>query len=74
MLLTLIWPFVSVLRFFPLFEMASAVFLLVTVWEYLLESRSAVLLPLAGLLVLTGASGLAVICSHEGQEPLTAGG
>jgi methyl-accepting chemotaxis protein len=58
--LTMMLPFTLVLRLFPLFEMASVVFLILATWEYLLESRSIVLLPVVGLLMLVGMASLAI--------------
>jgi methyl-accepting chemotaxis protein len=59
-LLTMVLPFALVLRLFPLFETAAVVFLLLAAWEYLQGSRSLVLLPLGGLLLLIALAGLAV--------------
>jgi methyl-accepting chemotaxis protein len=59
-LLTMVLPFTLVLRLFPLFEMASVVFLVLATWEYLLESSSAVLLPVVGMLMLAGMAGLVI--------------
>ncbi len=59
-LLTLVLPFVTALRVFPLFELMSASFLLLTAWGYLLEHRSSKLAPFVVFLVAAGAAGLVV--------------
>ncbi len=59
-LLTLILPFVTSLRLFPLFELLSVCFLLLAVWEYLLENRSTKLVPFVAILAVVGAAGLVV--------------
>jgi methyl-accepting chemotaxis protein len=57
-LLTLMLPFVAMLRLFPLFELLSVSFLLLAAWEYLLEGRSSRLVPFVVFLVGAGAAGL----------------
>ena len=59
-LLTLLLPFVTALRIFPVFELLSASFLLLAVWGYLLERRSSKLIPFVVFLVGAGAAGLVV--------------
>jgi methyl-accepting chemotaxis protein len=59
-LLTLLLPFVTALRIFPVFELLSASFLLLAAWGYLLEKRSSRLIPFVVFLVGAGAAGLVV--------------
>jgi methyl-accepting chemotaxis protein len=57
--LTMVLPFATVLRVFPLFELLAASFLLLSAWGYLLEARSSKLIPFVVILVAAGAAGLA---------------
>ena len=59
-LLTLFLPFVTALRIFPLFELLSVYFLLLTTWGYLLETRSSRLIPFVVFLAGVGAASLVV--------------
>ena len=59
-LLTLLLPFVTALRIFPVFELLAASFLLLAAWGYLLERRSSKLIPFVVFLVGAGAAGLVV--------------
>ncbi len=59
-LLTLLLPFVTALRLFPLFELLAASFLLLASWGYLLENRGYRLIPFVVLLAGVGAAGLLV--------------
>jgi methyl-accepting chemotaxis protein len=58
--MTLSLPFVAVLRVFPLLELLAVAFLLLSTWEYFLDSRGVRLLPFLAFLLAAGAAGLVV--------------